>query len=242
MSIRKFANERVRIGNVNLEMIIERTKRKKTISMRVKDNKLIIKAPRTVSRKNLDEVIQRKQKWIKQRAILDFEEQNLRNRKFIDNENFYFRGNQYRLSLILGIKEEVKIVGGLLLVTCKDDRSIDRKNVRSLIKDFYVSESVKILNTRTNKFAKKMKVKPMGITVKNYVSKWGSCTSKNKISYNWRIIMAPNCIVDYLIIHELCHIIEHNHSKNFWHHVGTYCEDFQEKRKWLRENGHKLVL
>ena len=54
--------------------------------------------------------------------------------------------------------------------------------------------------------------------------------------------MAPDCIVDYLIIHELCHIIEHNHSKNFWNYVGTYCEDFQKKRKWLRENGHMLVL
>ena len=242
MNIRKFANERVRIGNVSLEILIERTKRKRTISLRVKDNKLIIKAPRTVSRRNLYEVIQRKQKWIKQRAILDFEEQKLRNRKFIDNEKFYFRGNQYHLSLILGSEEDVKIVDGRLLVTCKDDGSINSKKVQSLIEDFYLKESAEILNTRTNEFAKKMEVQPTGITIKNYVSKWGSCTSKNKISYNWRIIMAPDCIVDYLIIHELCHIIEHNHSKNFWHHVETYCEYFKKKRKWLRENGHMLVL
>ena len=242
MSIIKFANKRVRMGNVSLEMLIERTKRKRTISLQVKDNKLIIKAPKTVSRKNLDEVIQKKQKWIKQRAILDFEEQNLRNRKFIDNEKFYFRGNEYHLSLILGSEEDVKIVDGLLLVTYKDDRPINSKNVKSLIEDFYLRESSQILNTRTYEFAKKMKVQPTGITVKNYVSKWGSCTAKNKISYNWRIIMAPDCIVDYLIIHELCHIIEHNHSKNFWHHVGTHCEDFKKKRKWLRENGHMLVL
>ena len=164
------------------------------------------------------------------------------NRKFVDNEKFYFRGNQYRLSLIFGKKEDVRIVDGRLLVTCKDDRSIHSKNVKSLIEDWYVRESAKILNTRTYEFAKKIKVQPTGITIKNYVSKWGSCTAKNKISYNWRIIMAPDCIVDYLIIHELCHIIEHNHSKNFWNYVGTYCEDFQKKRKWLRENGHMLVL
>ena len=242
MHIRKFVKDRFGIDNTSLEIQIERTNRKRTISLQVKNNKLIIKAPRTVSRKSLDEVIQRKQKWIKQRAILNFEEQNLRNRKFIDNEKFYFRGNEYRLSLIFGSEEEVKIVDGLLLVTRIDDRSLDRKNVKSLIEDWYVRESAKILNTRTNEFAKKMKVQPMGVTVKNYVSKWGSCTAKNKISYNWRIIMAPDCIVDYLIIHELCHIIEHNHSKNFWHHVGTYCENFQKKRNWLRENGHTLVL
>ena len=134
MRIRKFANERVHIGNVSLEVLIEYTNRKRTISLQLKDNKIIIKAPRTVSRKNLDEVIQ-KTEVDKAKAILNFEEQKLRNRKFIDNEKFYFRGNQYRLSLIFGKKEDVRIVDGLLLVTRKDDRSIHNKNVKSLIED-----------------------------------------------------------------------------------------------------------
>ena len=242
MHIRKFANERVEFGNLDLEVQIERTNRKRTISLQVKDNKLIVKAPRTASRQSLDDLIQRKQSWIKKRAILNVEERKLRNRKFIDNEKFYFKGNEYRLSLILGGKEEVKISEGFLIVTCKDDRAMGSKDVKTFIEDWYVRESTKILNTRTYEFAKKMKVEPSAITVKNYASKWGSCTASNKISYNWRIIMAPDCIVDYLIIHELCHIIEHNHSKNFWYQVGKYCEDFKKKRKWLRENGHKLVL
>ena len=242
MHIRKFANERVEFGNLDLEVQIERTNRKRTISMQVKDNKLIVKAPRTASRQSLDDLIQRKQSWIKKRAILNVEERKLRNRKFIDNEEFYFKGNEYRLSLIFGGKEEVKISEGFLIVTCKDDRAMGSKEVKTFIEDWYVRESTKILNTRTYEFAKKMKVEPSAITVKNYASKWGSCTASNKISYNWRIIMAPDCIVDYLIIHELCHIIEHNHSKNFWYQVGKYCEDFKKKRKWLRENGHKLVL
>ena len=85
-------------------------------------------------------------------------------------------------------------------------------------------------------------MQPYGITVKKYNSKWGSCTANNKLSYNWRIIMAPDRIIDYLIIHELSHIIEPNHSKNFWYQVRNYCKDFQKKRKWLRKNGHKFVL
>ena len=242
MRIRKFVNERVRIGKVSLEVLIEYTNRKRTISLQLKDNKIIIKAPRTVSRKNLDEVIQKKQKWIKQRAILNFEAQNLKNREFIDNDKFFFRGEEYHLSLILGREEAVKIEGGLLLVSYVDDKSIGRDTIKRLLEDWYLHESTKILKARTEELAQQMKVQPCGITVKNYNSKWGSCTANNKISYNWRIIMAPDCIVDYLIIHELCHIIEHNHSKNFWDYVGTYCEDFQKKRKWLRENGHMLVL
>ena len=83
MHIRKFANERVEFGNLDLEVQIERTNRKRTISLQVKDNKLIVKAPTTASRQSLDDLIQRKQSWIKKRAILNVEERKLRNRKFM---------------------------------------------------------------------------------------------------------------------------------------------------------------
>ena len=242
MHIRSFANEIIDIGNVDLEIQIERTNRKRTIALEVKNNKLIIKTPRSVSKKTLVDLIRRKQQWIKKRAILNFEEQNLKNRGFIDNDKFYFRGDEYRLSLILGRKEAVKIEGGLLVVSYVDDKSIDRGTIKRLLEDWYLKESIEILKARTEELAQQMRVQPYGITVKNYKSKWGSCTANNKISYNWRIIMAPDPIIDYLIVHELSHIIEPNHSKNFWYQVGNYCKDFQKKRKWLRENGHKLVL
>ena len=242
MHIRSFANEIIDIGNVDLEVQVERTNRKRTIALQVKNNKLIIKTPRSVSKKTLVDLIKRKQHWINQRAILHFEEQNLKNREFIDNDKFYFRGDEYRLSLILERKEAVKIEGGLLLVSYVDDKSIGRDTIKRLLEDWYLKESIKILKARTEELAQQMRVQPYEITVKNYKSKWGSCTSNNKISYNWRIIMAPDDIVDYLIVHELSHIIEPNHSKNFWYQVGNYCKDFQKKRKWLRENGHKLVL
>ena len=242
MIIKKKVTESIKIGKLSLDMQIERTKRKKTISLQIKDNKLIIKAPKIVSRKSLDELIQRKKTWIKQRAIMNFEEQNLRNREFIDNEKLYFRGNAYRLSLIFGEEKTVKIVEDLLVVTLMDDEPMDREGIKTLLEEWYFREAFRILKTRTNELAKKMKVKPRGMTVKNYISKWGSCTIHHKISYNWRIIMAPDYIIDYLIVHELSHIIEPNHSNNFWQHVENHCDDFKKKRNWLRENGHRLVL
>ena len=94
MHIRSFASEIIDVVNVDLEIRVERTNRKKTISLQVKNNKLIIKTPRSVSKKTLVDLINRKQHWIKQRAILNFEEQNLKNREFIDNDKFYFRGEE----------------------------------------------------------------------------------------------------------------------------------------------------
>ena len=242
MIIKNPLTDSIDIGELSLNVQIERTKRKKTISLQVKDNMLIIKAPKIVSRRKLDELIQRKKNWITERAIVNLEEHKLRSREFINNEKFLFRGEKYRLCLIAGQEETVKIAEDLLQVTVIDHRPTDGMTIKKLLEGWYLSESIKILKTRTNQLAKEMNVQPSGMTVKDYISKWGSCSANNKISYNWRIIMAPDYIIDYLIIHELSHIIEPNHSKNFWQHVAKYCDGFQTKRKWLRENGHRLVL
>ena len=166
MHIRSFANEIIDIGNVGLEIRVERTNRKRTISLQVKNNKLIIKTPKNVSKKTLVDLIKRKQHWIKQRAILNFEEQNLKNREFIDDDKFYFRGDEYRLSLILGRKEAVKIEGGNLVVSYVDDKSISRGNIKKLLEDWYLKESIKILKARTEDLSQQMRVQPCGITVK----------------------------------------------------------------------------
>ena len=242
MIIKNPVTETINFGTLVLNVQIERTKRKKTISLQVKDKNLIIKAPKVVSKESLNELIQRKQNWIRERATMNFEEQNLRNREFIDNEKFVFRGKEYALSVIAGREETVKIGEGLLVVTIIDDKPANREVIKTLLEGWYLRESIKFLKTRTIELAKKMNVQPSGMTVKNYISKWGSCTAHNKISYNWRIIMAPDYIIDYLIIHELSHITEPNHSKDFWKHVAKYCDGFQTKRKWLRENGHRLIL
>lgn len=80
------------------------------------------------------------------------------------------------------------------------------------------------------------------IRISDYKSKWGSCSSKNKISYNWRIILADQKIIDYLIVHELAHIKFKNHSKQFWDEVGKFCSEYKEARKWLRQNARMLVV
>jgi len=173
MHIRSFASEIIDVVNVDLEIRVERTNRKRTISLQVKNNKLIIRAPRSASKKTLVDLINRKQHWIKQRKILNFEEQNLKNREFIDNDKFYFRGEEYRLSLILGREEAVKIEGDLLLVSYVDDQSIDRGTIKRLLEDWYLQESTKFLKARTEVLAQQMRVQPCGITVKNYNSKVG---------------------------------------------------------------------
>jgi predicted metal-dependent hydrolase len=94
----------------------------------------------------------------------------------------------------------------------------------------------KRLIDKTKRFAKVIGVNPNSITVKDYKSRWGSCSVQGDISYNWRIILAPHSIVDYVVVHELCHMLEHNHSSKYWKHVERYMPNWRECKDWLKQN------
>ncbi|HOP81884.1 MAG TPA: M48 family metallopeptidase [Fervidobacterium sp.] len=100
----------------------------------------------------------------------------------------------------------------------------------------YIPTRVRFLSTRVGitKYKK--------IRISNARSRWGSCSSKGTLSFNWRLIMAPVGVIDYVIIHELAHIVEMNHSRNFWKVVDMIMPDYADKRKWLRMYGHKLMM
>jgi predicted metal-dependent hydrolase len=78
------------------------------------------------------------------------------------------------------------------------------------------------------------------ITLKNIKTRWGSCSTKRNLNFNWRIILAPEKVLQYVIIHEVCHLVEMNHSRNFWQLVSQACPDYKTQRTWLRKNGYTL--
>lgn len=80
------------------------------------------------------------------------------------------------------------------------------------------------------------------ITIRDQKTRWGSCSGRGILSFNWRLILAPTEILDYVVVHELCHLTHMNHSKEFWGLVGSVIPDYKVRRKWLKENGHTLRL
>lgn len=80
------------------------------------------------------------------------------------------------------------------------------------------------------------------ITVRDQKTRWGSCSSRGTLSFNYRLIFAPSTVLDYVVVHELCHLTHMNHSKDFWNMVGTILPDYKSCRKWLRDHGHELTL
>ncbi len=79
------------------------------------------------------------------------------------------------------------------------------------------------------------------ITIRAQVTRYGSCSAKGNLNFNCLLMLAPREVLDYVVVHELCHLKEMNHSKKFWDIVGSYCPEYKEHKMWLKENGHKLI-
>ncbi|NEZ47197.1 M48 family metallopeptidase [Clostridium niameyense] len=112
--------------------------------------------------------------------------------------------------------------------------------INQSIEKFYKVKAYEILEQRTKYYGNKIGYLPNKITVKSQRTLWGSCSSKKNINYNYRLIMAPINIIDYIVVHELCHLKHMNHSKDFWNMVEGTIVNYKERRKWLKENGSKL--
>ncbi len=95
---------------------------------------------------------------------------------------------------------------------------------------------------RTMEYSKVIGVSYNNIRIKDTKSRWGSCSSKGNLNFSWRIIMAPAAVMDYIIIHELCHLIHMNHSKEYWETVEQYMPDYKRHKEWLKVNGAKLRI
>lgn len=119
---------------------------------------------------------------------------------------------------------------------------LSEEELKKNLKKFYISRCKKIVGERIPIFQKQLRVKPKTIEVVESISKWGSCDSNKNITFNYRLAMAPIEVIDYVIIHELCHLLHMNHDRSFWRRVGSVMRDYKEKQDFLAKYGQLLTL
>lgn len=114
--------------------------------------------------------------------------------------------------------------------------------IKDCLADFYRREAKTYLSKRTDYFCNLLGKNYRQIRIKNQKSRWGSCSKQQNINYNFRIMMAPKEVIDYLVAHEVAHLQEMNHSPSFWQVVESIFPEYQQHRQWLRKHGHTLVI
>ena len=215
-------------NKINVKVIY---RKRKTISIRIipKDNIEII-SPKALSISYLKNVLIEKSSWII-KTLDKFEnlEEDFKEKQYTNGEVFYYLGEKYILTIV------------------EDKNTQNNKNYVYI----RISEDKLIINTKTvinrlevlkKESAIMNNLSPSLIKIKEQKKRWGSCTSNKIIYINSRISMAPIDVIDYILVHEFCHLVHMNHSKDFYNLVGEILPKFRENERWLKENSYKLSL
>ena len=204
------------------------TKRKKTISIRIDKNKILVNTPNFIKEDYILSLLERKKEWISQ-TILKNSKQYKNN--FINREAFYL-GKKYKINIKKGLSNGVILKNDNLEILYK------RKNInlKKTLEHWYRLKCYLLLEERLKYYSKKINLKYNGFSVRSFKRRLGSCDNKKHISFNWKIVLMPKQIIDYVVIHELCHLIHFNHSKMFWEEVSNFCPEYKSCKSWLKDN------
>ena len=115
-------------------------------------------------------------------------------------------------------------------------------NLNLAIEQWYRTQAKVLIKKRVDELSPQMGLTYNRIIIRGQKTRWGSCSNKRNLSFNWKLIMTPEPVIDYVIIHELAHLEEMNHTKSFWALVKKHCSRWHEHRRWLRENGKLLTF
>jgi predicted metal-dependent hydrolase len=188
-------------------------------------------------------ILQKRARWIieKQEQIRNHRDSNPA-KEFVSGESFPYLGKNYRLKVVRssgGSDDKCKLVNGRLLVETnwKQYSESERTAVRKALIEWYFEHAENKVRERISRFALQIGKWPASVEIKNQVRRWGSCSRNGMVRLNWKIIMAPLSVMDYVIVHELCHLVYPQHSSQFWQKVQSIIPDYKRRREWLKGNG-----
>ena len=219
---------------------IVRSSRRRTVSIGIKNDEVKVFVPQNLSENKINELVKSRSDWIQKKLNTNLNNIKLKPKNYIDGEIFTIVDKDYPLKISSAGKKEVKLTQDNLEVYGVDKNS--KSLVRKVLINWHRDYAHRKLTEKTIKYSQIIGVTPRELKVRDYKLRWGTCFAKGDITYNWKIIVAPHNVIDYVVIHELCHLLEHNHSSKFWNHVRRFCPDFKEHKNWLLLNTSVLNL
>jgi len=238
----------ITIGTTQIDYNLKLTDRKKTIGLEIDLHEgLSVYAPKHLSINEIETSLQKKSKWIIKKIDKIAEvRKNLSKKEFLPGEKFLLRGRNYRLIVLRkeNVMPNLEFKKGKFIAEIPKNLPEDDYEfiLRPLFLEFYYSKAQQIINERINKYTKYLDKKPQKVRVKELKNKWGTCSGKNGISINWRLVFAKTSIIDYVVVHELCHLKNKNHSKKFWKQVESILPNYKIYKEWLRINADSLNI
>lgn len=220
-----------------MDISIKRLKTSRSLRLKVfEDGRIVLTAPWRAPQRLIDDFLAEHQEWLTEKVAVS---QTKRAALTEERDQLFFRGTAYefRLTISAGRKPGVELADSQLIVTAPSE---DHTTVRAILEKWYRAQATKRFTERVPLLADLVGRDVTRVTIRDQRTRWGSCSSRNTISLNWRLIMAPDSVSDYVIYHELAHLTHMNHSNRFWALVEHYVADYKSAEIWLKQ--HQKLL
>ena len=218
-------------------------KERKTMSIEVEPSGQVnVSSPLGVTEDIILDKVKSKANWIVQKQ---YEVQSINinkiNREVVSGESYLYLGRNYSLQIEdINTKDiNVKLFRGKFIISTYT-RNQDK--IKLALENWYREKTLLRVNERVNYYKQYFNIRPKDIKVKEQKKRWASCTSNNELVFNWRCSMAPANILDYIVLHEMTHMIYKDHSQEFWDRMAAVMPDYEVRKEWLRNNGIKLDI
>lgn len=214
--------------------------KRKRMAIHVAEGNVELRVPMRYSRRGALEFLEQNKAWIERTLARTSALE--KTDKYADGSSVCFLGDEHRLAVKMGDEYSCRLEDGKFDVTLKDNDVLGRSEATRLcLEGWFIHQGRIYLPPRTMELAQRVGVKPRAVTVGKSKSAWGTCSRNGRIRFSWHLMQAPRTRVDSVIIHELCHMIEHNHSEAFWRLVEKHDPEFKDHNRWFRAEGHLLL-
>lgn len=225
--------------NLNgLDINVIRSPRKKSMHIVIeRDGTVSVQVPENIEDERILSILKSKEYEI-HKKLLNWKELNKEHieRQYVSGQSFMYLGKNYNLHLVVGQKRNLIFKDGKFLLSNKS------LSPRDAFVKFYKKQAKLKIEERLLLYQNTVNKLPGKVEIRELPTRWASCTPAGNIYFNWKCVMGPMVVLDYLIIHELVHLEHPNHSRIFWDKVSTICPNYQQQETWLKRNGVRMTI
>jgi len=224
-----FSYQIVRSRRTTADIVIER------------DGRVLVRAPEAIPDQRIEDLVEAKRYWI-YKNLAEWRDLNATRvlREYRNGEGFLYLGRSYRLLLAADQEEPLLLKNGRF---CLRRDLVDHgamEAARAAFRDYYSARGTERIASRVAYYAPKVGVVPRQLRVRELGNRWASCSPGGSVAFHWKCMMAPQTIIDYIVVHELCHFHHLDHSEAFWNEVDKVLPAYGERKEWLRLHGAGL--
>ena len=224
----------IQLAGQPITYTLKRSNKRRSIGLRIDDRGLTVNMPLRASDKWLHSVLQEKADWVVEK-LASWQAKKSPPPQWVDGEAIAFRGETFTLRIVPSLFDAPPQLHGALLVVHVS--ATEPAMIEKIVMRWYRREALQLFTECVAHFAPQMNVSPREIKLSSARTQWGSCTTRGTVRLNWQLVKMPLHLIDYVVVHELAHLVEMNHSAAFWRVVESACPDYAQRRGELRQWG-----